>query len=298
MSRISKPIYFPSTLPKFEYLRPKTLEEALEMLSEHGENVAILAGGTDLIVDLRFRLKRPKYVMDIKGIKELHVLEYREGEGLVIGATTTLNEILRHDIVKKKYYALWEAISNMGDLAIRNRATLVGNICNASPAADSAPPLLVLNAKVELRSVEGSREVPLREFFVGVKKTVRKPNELVTKVHIPEPPKGAKGMYFKAVRTSEDLSLVGIAGLAANIEEPSKRIVRLAYASVAPTPVVIDEVEEVFRKDKPVKELIREAVDVVKKRLSPITDVRATKEYRLHLIEYGTRYLLRLLFRG
>ena len=292
---VSSLVIFRATLPRFEYFRPKTLSEALELLNRYSNEAAVLAGGTDLLVDMRVGIKRPKYLIDIKGIKELHIFNYEEGKGLTIGATVTLNEILENNIVKDKYFVLWDAIRQMCDAHLRNRATLVGNICNASPAADSAPPLLIYHAEVELASKDGMRRVPLKEFFVGVKKTIRKPNELVTKIYIPEPPKNSKGMYFKAVRTSEDLSLVGIAGLAANVEEPSKRVVRLAYASVAPTPILVEEVEEIFRKDKPVKELIKEAIEAVKKKVSPITDVRATREYRLHLIEYGTAYVLNKL---
>ena len=293
---VSSLVIFRATLPRFEYFRPKTLSEALELLNRYSNEAAVLAGGTDLLVDMRVGIKRPKYLIDIKGIKELHIFNYEEGKGLTIGATVTLNEILENNIVKDKYFVLWDAIRQMCDAHLRNRATLVGNICNASPAADSAPPLLIYHAEVELASKDGMRRVPLKEFFVGVKKTIRKPNELVTKIYIPEPPEGSKSRYLKIGRTHEDLAIVGIAGLVANIEEPSKRIVRLAYASVAPTPIIIDEVEDVFKGEGPLDALIDKAIDVVMKKVSPITDVRATREYRLHLIKYLTKYLLKLLF--
>jgi len=288
-------IVYPKLLPEFEYFRPTTLDEALELLNKHAGEAAILAGGTDLLVDMRLRIKRPKYVIDIKGIKELHKVEYEEGIGITIGATVTLNELLRNKVIKEKYHVLWDAMRQMCDYHLRNRATLIGNICNASPAADSAPALLILNAKVNIASAEGTRTVDIKDFFTWVKKTVLKPNELVTSVFIPEPPKGSKGKYYKVVRSVEDLALVGVAGLVANPKVPSERIVRLAYASVAPTPVRVFEVEELFKQDKPINELIDKAVEIVLKRLSPISDVRATKEYRLHMIEIGTRLVLKEL---
>lgn len=291
-------IVFPKLLPEFEYFKPTNLNEALELLNKYAREASILAGGTDLLVDLRMRVKKPKYIIDIKGIKELHKIKYEEGKGLTIGATVTLNELLENKIVKEKYHVLWDSLRQMCDHHLRNRATLIGNICNASPAADSAPALLVLDAKVNVVSVEGKRVIEIKDFFKWVKKTVLKPSELVTSVFIPEPPEGSKGKYFKVVRSVEDLSLVGIAALVANVKTPKRRIVRLAYSSVAPTPVRIFEVENIFKQEKPLNELIDEAVNVVLKKLSPITDVRASKEYRIHMIDVGTRLILKELFEG
>ncbi|HDJ83952.1 MAG TPA: xanthine dehydrogenase family protein subunit M, partial [Desulfurococcaceae archaeon] len=275
-------LVFHTLLPEFEYFRPKTLDEALELLNKYGEDAKILAGGTDLLVDMRMRIKKPKYVIDIKGIKELHVLKYEEGKGLTIGATVTLSELINNKIVKEKYYVLWDAVRQIADEHLRMRATLIGNICNASPAADSAPALLVLKAKVNIASVDGQRTIEIKDFFKWVKKTVLKPNEMVTSIFIPEPPKDAKGRYLKFVRSAEDLALVGIAGLVAYPRDPEKRIVRLAYSSVAPTPVVVEEVEELFKQNRPLSELVEEAVKIVMNKVSPITDVRATKELRQH----------------
>ncbi len=279
-------IMFPTSLPKFDYYRPRTLEEALRLLNEL-EGAEVLAGGTDLLVDMKSRVKRPKAVVDVKGIEELRRLEFNNG--LKIGATVTVNELIRSAEVREKYYALWEASINMCDFHLRNRATAVGNICNASPAADLAPPLLVHDAAIELASVDGSRVVPLREFFTGVKRTVKRPNELAVSIRVPEPPRGAKSRYLKFGRSAEDLAVVGIAALA------SEEAVRLAYASVAPTPLLVDEVEEVFKEGGPKEELIEKAVQIALSKVSPITDVRGTREYRLHLVEHGTRFLLRSL---
>ncbi len=286
---------FRTNLPVFTYHRPSSLAELLELKAKLGKDAAILAGGTDLLVDMKMGVKRPPHVIDIKGIKELHVLEYRDGSGLIIGPTVTLRELETNGLLKEKYPVLWDAVRKIADVALRERATLAGNIANASPAADSAPALLVYDAKVELTSVNGSRLVPLREFFTGVKKTIMKEDEVITKIIVPEPPAGAKGEYFKAVRSAEDLALVGIAALVANPNNPAERVVRLAYASVAPTPVYVKEVEELFKKDEPLNKLIKKAVNIVLSKVSPISDVRSTREYRLHLVKYVTAYLLRKL---
>ncbi len=283
-------------LPKFEYYKPSTLDEALELLSKFKNDAKILAGGTDLVVDLRSKIKRPKAIIDIKGIKELHKLEYIEGKGLIIGATVTLNELLEYPVVKSKFHVLYDSIRQLADMQLRNRATLVGNICNASPAADSAPALLVLDAKVKAVSKRGERVIEIKDFFKWVKKTTLEPDEIVTEVFIPEPPEGSRGKYYKATRNVEDLAIVGVAGLVAYPNEPSKRIVRLAYASVAPTPIRVYEVEEIFKKNEPLPKLIEEAVNVVLKKVSPITDVRGSDWYRRHLVDVLTRKLLIELF--
>ncbi len=283
-------------LPKFEYYKPSTLDEALELLAKFKGDARILAGGTDLIVDLRSRIKKPKAVIDIKGIKELHKLEYIEGKGLIVGATVTLNELLEHPIVKSKFHVLYDSVRQLADMQLRNRATLVGNICNASPAADSAPALLVLDAKVKAVSKRGERVIEIKDFFKWVKKTALEPDEMVTEVFIPEPPEGSRGKYYKATRNVEDLAIVGVAGLVAHPNEPSKRIVRLAYASVAPTPIRIYEVEELFKRDEPLPKLIDEAVNIALRKVSPITDVRGSDWYRRHLVDVLTRKLLIELF--
>ncbi len=286
-------LHFRTTLPNFTYRRPSSLNELLQLKAELGGEASLLAGGTDLLVDMRSGIRRPKVVVDVKGINELHLLEHTRDRGLVVGASVTLGELGRNELVRFKYPVLYGAIRKLADPSLRERATLAGNIANASPAADSVPPLLVYGAKLELASLRGRRQVPLREFFTGVKKTVMREDEVITKIIIPEPPEGSEGEYFKAVRTSEDLAVVGIAALFANKTEPRERIVRLGFASVAPTPLYMDSVEELFRRDAPINELIKEAIKLVLKEVNPITDVRATKEYRLHLVKYVTAYLLR-----
>jgi len=281
-------------LPKFSYSRPESLSEALELLEERGDEARLLAGGTDLLVSMRDRVVKPGLLIDVKGIKELGLLSYSEETGLKIGATVTLNDLLASEVVKKRYSVLHEAVQTIADDQLRNRATLVGNICNASPAADSAPALLVLDAVVKVVGKGRERTIELKDFFRGVKKTALERGELVSAVQIPSPPTGARGRYLKAMRVwSEDLAIVGVAALVgAKSSERDERDVRLAYASVAPTPIRPHEAEAVFRGRAPTKQLIDKAVSIAVRKMSPISDVRGGVDYRLNLIEVLTRRAL------
>ncbi len=283
-------------LPKFDYFAPQTLQETFELLEKHGKDAKLLAGGTDLIVSLRARERRPKSLIDIKGVKELHELSFDEKRGLTVGAAVNLNRLIHYDAVSKNYPLLKEAVSTIGDYEIRNRATLIGNICNGSPAADSAPALLILDANVNIASQKGKRTVPVREFHTGVKKTVLASNELVTSISVPTPPKGYKGGYLKGRRTvGEDLTVVGVGGLVTPGSKGGKSV-RLAYASVAQTPVRALEAEKVFESNKPLNDLLDQAMPIVRKTVSPISDVRGGKDYRMNLVEVLTRRLLRQLW--
>jgi carbon-monoxide dehydrogenase medium subunit len=280
-------------LPKFEYLKPKMTQEVANLLAEQGEDAKIFAGGTDLLVLMRDRIVRPRYLIDIKDIGELRELSYDAERELSIGAAITLNEIMELDVIKKRFGALWSAANSLADPTIRNRATLVGNICNASPASDMAPALLVLDAEVEAVSKDRERTIPIREFFTGVKRTSLKPGEFVKAVRIPNPPEGARGDYLKWGRArGEDLAVVGVAALVGN---SSGKLMRIALSSVAPTPVRVSEAEKIPEEGGSTDEQIDRAVKAVLKKISPISDVRGGKEYRIHMAEVLTRRVLEQL---
>jgi CO/xanthine dehydrogenase FAD-binding subunit len=260
------------------------------MLAEHGADAKLLAGGTDLLVSMRERLVRPRYVIDVKGIRDLHGLSWDEKGGLTIGAAVTLNELIASGVVRERFNVLWKAANTLADPTIRNRATLVGNICNASPAADTAPALLVLDAEVEAVSANGRRTIPIHEFFRGVKRTSLERGEFVKAVRIPNPPDGARGDYLKWGRTrGEDLAVVGVAALVANSGE---EIMRIALSSVAPTPLRIFEVEKIPKEGVSFAEQISKAVSIVREKISPITDVRGGREYRIHMAGVLTKRVL------
>lgn len=279
--------------PKFDYLKPDTLEEATDILAQYEEDAKIIAGGSDLLPDLRARLIEPRYLVDVKEIEEMKELSYDDEKGLTIGAAVSLNEIAELDIVKEIFKPLWSSVTQLADPTIRNRATLVGNICTASPAGDSAPSLLVLDAEVNAVSESGERKIPIQDFFTGVKRNSLGDKELVKSVTVPTPPETAVGDYLKWRRTrGEDLSLVGVAAL---VTEPPSGILKIALSSVAPIPIYISEAEEILKDKKSVDAAIEKAVAVVKEKISPITDVRCGESYRLHMAEVLTRNILKKL---
>ena len=269
------------------------MREAVNLLAEHGEDAKIFAGGTDLLVLMRDRVVRPKYLIDIKSIEELREVSQDGEKGLRIGAAVALNQLIESDVVKERFRALWDAARSVADPTLRNRATLVGNICNASPASDNAPALLVHDAEVEVASKDGERVIPIQEFFIGVKRTSLELGEFVKAVRIPNPPEGARSSYLKWGRTrGEDLVVVGVAGLVVN---SGKKLVRIALSSVAPTPLLVPGVEKVFEGKGPLEKKIDEAASVVQKKIRPITDVRCCKEYRVHIAGVLTRRILKQL---
>jgi carbon-monoxide dehydrogenase medium subunit len=284
-------LVFRTTLPDFEYLSPETLDELLALKSRYGDRAAILAGGTVLINLMRTGF-RYEYVIDIKRVKELISLEYLEGRGLTIGAAVTLRELERADVVKSKYSVLWDAVRQIGDFHLRSRATIGGNICNPTLQADTIPPLMVLEARVEISSMRGTRVIPIWELIKRGGGFSLEPDEVITRIYVPEPPQGSRGAYFKV------WWILGIAALAAKIDNPGERIVRIAYSSAALQPILVENTEKIFRQDKPITTLISEAVRYVKSIVDPPADTRASREYRLHLIEFGTAYLLRKLLGG
>ncbi|KXB02347.1 hypothetical protein AKJ44_00725 [candidate division MSBL1 archaeon SCGC-AAA261F17] len=283
-------------LPEFDYLKPKLVDEVADILAEHGGNAKILAGGTDLMPDLRARISSPKLIVDIKGIQEMNGLSYDKENGLKIGAGVTLKELVESEVVREKFGVLWSALSQLADPIVRNRATLTGNICTASPAGDSSPALLVLDAEVEAVSKGTERTIPIHDFFTGVKRTSLGENEFVKAIRIPTPPEDAVGEYMKWTRTrGEDLAVVGVAALVTGDRNGDLRI---ALSSVAPIPLYVEGAENVLKQGGSLKEKIEKAVSIVKGGISPITDVRCCKGYRLHMAGVLTKRVLTKLLAG
>ena len=233
---------------------------------------------------MRDKIIQPEYLVDIKAIPQLNRITYSEQDGLHIGATVTLNEISDSKVIQRNYPILAEACKTVGSYQVRNRATLVGNICNASPAADTAPPLLVLDAKVNIIGPTGEKTVPINQFFAGVKKNILKKGEIVTSITVP-PIKGKwTGVYLKQGRRKEvDLATVGVAVLCVRDE------VRIALGAVAPVPVRAVKTEE-FLKGKTIDEpLLEKAGKSALGEVSPISDIRSSQEYREEIIKVLVR---------
>jgi len=267
-------------LKEFEYLKPNSIKETISILSQYGERAQILNGGTDLIVGMRDKILQPEYVVDIKTISHLNKITYNEQEGLTIGATATLNEILDSKVIRAHYPILAEACKTVGSYQVRNRATLVGNICNASPAADTTPPLLVLEAKVNIISLSGEKTVPLDQFFTGVKKNILKKGEIITSVTIPPIKEKWFGVYLKQGRRKDvDLATVGVAVVGIRDE------IRIALGAVASIPVRVLKTEELLRGKIIDEPLLEETAQSALTEVSPISDIRSSKEYREEIIK-------------
>jgi CO/xanthine dehydrogenase FAD-binding subunit len=275
------------TLPQFTYMRPRTIKEALEILSEKQSDARPMAGGVGLLNFMKERLVDPKVVIDLKGINELRRISYTKEEGLRIGATVTLNEILDYPVVRRKYEALQQAISRLSDHNLRNRSTLVGDLCEAIPWVDSPPPLIAYGAKVEVQSSRGSRTVPAEDFIVGMAQVDLKPDELVTSVVIPSPPAGTRARFYKFSSGSE-FGIVTLAAVGEHLDEPEKRRVRFVFGGVADRPFFPKGLISLFRRPSPISQLVNEAVTLIRKTADPITDNLASSEYRLHLMEMMT----------
>ena len=274
---------------EFEYLQPKTVEEAISLRQEYGNRLVIFNGGSDIVIQLRDRLISPDYVMDIKKIDELHKISFSEKDGLYIGACVTMNEIGTNPDVVKYYPFLAKAALSVGSKQVRNRATSVGNIVNASPLCDTGTPLYACDAVMCLQGAKGKREVPIREFITFVRRTVLQPDELVTGIKVPYD-KNLVGEFTKVARRDEvDLSTI-CATVARSGDEW-----KLAFGAVAPTPVRMPKTEELLKGKKITDELIEEAAKLAITEVSPIDDVRASKQYRLDVVQVIVRNSLKAL---
>jgi CO/xanthine dehydrogenase FAD-binding subunit len=281
-------------LSKFNYVKPQLLIEALNYLEEN-EGTRILAGGTDLMIMLRHNAETPQHILDIKAIPETNRLEYLKDEGLFIGACVTVNQVAESKIINDMYPALVQAANSLASYQLRNRATLVGNICNASPGADLAGPLMVYDAKVHIESSSGSRIVDINSFFTGVKKTVLKKNELVIGVSLPEVSKGDTSVFLKQARIKgHDLAIVGVT---ARLTGDKK--IKLSITAVAPTPIRITKLEEILSLQPLTSESATMAESEVRNIIKPISDVRSSAQYRIHISGVLVkRALLHLLTMG
>ncbi|MDO4556941.1 MAG: xanthine dehydrogenase family protein subunit M, partial [Lachnospiraceae bacterium] len=232
-------------LPQFDYLVAQSLDEACNLQAELGPTARIMAGATDLIIPMKDHAVDPvpEYLIDIKKLKDLDYLEYDEKEGLKVGALTTLRTLEMSPLVKEKYPAVATAAKSIASTQIRAKATMVGNICNASPSCDSGPILLASDAKILYHGLDGDREMKAQEFFKGVKKTGLEPGDIVTGIHFPPLAKNQRAVYIKhAVRKAMDLAIVGVAAVI-TVENEICTDARIAVGAVATTPIRIPDAE-------------------------------------------------------
>jgi CO/xanthine dehydrogenase FAD-binding subunit len=278
-------------LPRFRYVAPARIDEAIRFLADNGADAVPMAGGTDLIPNLKRReISAPAFVVDLKGLPGLKEISYDPKEGLTIGALATIRSISRFDPVREMFPSLVQAASCMASPQVRNRGTFAGNICSAIPSADSAPPLLTMNASVQIQGLEGKRTVALKDFFTGPRQTALKCGELVTGLRVPGPPD--RSVYLKlSTRHSMDLAIVGVAA-SANLRAGRLTEIRIALGAVAPTPIRAARAEEVLRGRPVSATLIEEAARAASAECRPIDDHRASASYRRDMVYVLTRRAL------
>lgn len=278
-------------LGRFDYERPTDLAEAARLLSEGGRTAAILAGGTDLLVDLRGGRREATLLVDVKRVGGFSRLDVGRDGALSIGAAVSLNELLEHAGIRRAYAGLAQAAESIATYQLRNRATAVGNLCNASPAADLAPVLIALRADVVVWGTRGERSIPVSQFFTGVKRSALERGEIATEIRVPSTQTGLRSAFLKQQRLrGHDLAVVNVAGTYA----PGTGLLRLALGSCAPTPLALAPIEA---KDVSHEAVADEAARAALAAASPISDVRASAEYRRAVLPVLVRRLVADLLR-
>jgi len=272
-------------LPKFNYLSPSTLDEALSLLSRYKGRAKVIAGGTDFVPKLKRReIGAPGYVIDLKAIPGLDNIEY-DASGLSLGALVTIGAVETSAIIGEKFAILAQAVQSMASPQVRNRGTIAGNICNAVPSADSAPALITLRAKLKLVSGNGQRTVSIEDFFTGPSQTALNDDEILEEIHIPHPPPNGQGVYLKLTpRRAMDLAILGVA-VVVTAQDGVCQDIRIALGAVAPTPIRAKKAEAILKGQKFDDELIGKTARAAAGQSRPINDHRASAEYRRDMVE-------------
>jgi carbon-monoxide dehydrogenase medium subunit len=279
-----------------EYLAPNNLKDALILLKKWRSRGELIAGGTNVIPELRAKTLRKEILIDLSHLKNLSYIK-EEKKRIRIGALTTMSEIATSKTIRSKACILSEAVWQIGNPLVRNRATIAGNLADASPAADSAVPLLVLEASIVVEKHKGKRkQIPINEFFMGVNKTVLKRNELIREIVFPKPAPSSRMVYSKlGLRNAMAISVVSV-GVLAEMEKGRCNRARIALGAVAPTPRRAYGVENLLEGQAVTEELIDQCCEVIQKEIQPITDVRATLEYRRSMASVLLKRLLQQVF--
>lgn len=264
----------------FDYHRPKTLETASKLLLEH-KNSMILAGGTDLFVKMRKGSHRPDVLIDVKSIQEVSGFAWEEGR-MFIGAAVTWTEIKMNEAIRKYFPALHQAACNFGCQEIRNRATIGGNICSASPGAESGGPGLVYDASVKLWKKSGERIIPLKDFMTGPGQTALLSGEIMTGLLLPKPPENCRSAYRRTARVrGQDLATCAITVMAVNPDIPPTREIRVALSAVLKTASRPPELEEILSKKRITSEVLEKAKTWLRDNLHPrASSLRGTPDYK------------------
>jgi carbon-monoxide dehydrogenase medium subunit len=269
-------------LPQFEYLAPRTREELAGLLSEHGDSARILAGGTDLLPSMKDRLVRPEYLIDIGNLTTMNGITEHNGTGLVIGAATKLAELEHAPLIKDRYKALHQAITVIGAVQVRAMASVGGNICNASPAADLPPALIAFGTRVNLFSRQGPREMDLEDFITGNRKTVLREGEFLESIVLPPPqPNSASAFTDMVRREAMEIAMVNVAvNLALDADTGKVGQAAIIMGAVAPHPLRARRAEELLQGQQPDDAVLERASAAAADETQAIDDFRASAAYR------------------
>lgn len=278
-------------LPEFDYIRPASLAEASQFLAEHAGESRPFLGGTDTFVRMRDGVWKDRYLIDVKHLEGIGDLTFDSKLGLLIGAGVPMNALIKSDLVQQQYPLLAQAAGTVAAYQLRNRATVVGNICNASPAGDTIGACLVYEGTLIVYGPTGRREEPLSTFFRGPGQTVLSPGDIALAIRLPVPPTGHVGRYLKLGRNRlSDLAIVGVTAMGyVDSESPSGFRFRLALAAVAPTPLVPEQAERILTEGPLDNATIMRAAEAAMQASTPIDDVRGSARYRRLMVRNLTR---------
>lgn len=278
-------------MKRFDYLAPKNLIEALEMMSDRPEAIP-LAGGTDILVQVKEGRRPVGALLSLKRVPEVH--QCTHNGMLTIGAAVTVGQIAANQQVQQDYTALAIGAGLIGSVQIRNVATVGGNLCNAAPSADTAPPLLVLGAQAVIASTQGERTVPLETFFLGPGRTVLQPGELLKEIVVPQPADHSGSFYARHIpRARMGLAMAGVAAAITLGTDGTITDARLALGAVAPVPMRAAAAEALLPGHALTDDLLQEVGATAAREAAPIDDLRASVEYRRHLVNILTQRALR-----
>jgi CO/xanthine dehydrogenase FAD-binding subunit len=275
-----------SALPEFDYYRPETLAVASQFLARHPDDARPFLGGTDVFVRMRDGFLSTHYLVDVKHLDAMNDLHFDPSTGLTIGAAVNMNRVIAAPEVRSYYPLLADACQSVASYQLRTRATIIGNICNASPAGDTLGACLVFDGILNIHGTNGPREEPLAAFFLGPGRTTLRPGDVVTAIHFPLPPKGCRGVYLKLGRNKlSDLSIVAVTVLGCpDTTLSSGYRFRLALASVAPVPLLVADIETTLANQVITTESLQEAASQTAQACSPIDDVRSSARYRKAMV--------------
>ena len=275
----------------FEYYKPKSAREASKTLWAHPDAM-ILAGGTDLLVRMKDRIFRPSAIVDIKGLLRADEVRFAPKTGLAIGPAVTMRQVERAAPVVERYPAIAQGAEFVGSIQIRNRATVIGNVCNAAPSADIAPGLIVHSAKVRIVGPKGRRTMTVEDFMQGPGKNALKRGEFAAGIQIPTPPRSTGSAYVRHTpRDAMDIAVVGV-GVSVTVSKDVCKDIKIVLGAVAPVPLRAANAEAILLGQPLTRKRIDQAAEAAAAESKPITDVRASDEFRRDLVRVLTQRMI------